>query len=272
MNAQEPRICIVGAGMSGTLMGIRLKQAGLEDFVIYEKASSVGGTWRENSYPGLTCDVPSFFYSYSFEPNLNWSHRFSPGPEIRAYFEGVAEKYELLPYISFGQEVTSARYDDGQWAIETASGEKRSVDVLITACGPLHSWRMPDIDGLEKFDGDLVHSAAWNHDVPLAGKRIGVVGTGSSAVQMMAPLSEKASHLTMFQRTAQWIVPMGNHRYTDAERQRKRRFPILGRLSRRYYQWMFESFSNAVVVPGKRRQAVADRCRKHLASVEDPEL
>jgi cation diffusion facilitator CzcD-associated flavoprotein CzcO len=131
---------------------------------------------------------------------------------------------------------------------------------------------MPDIEGLEKFGGDLIHSAAWNHDLPLAGKRIGVVGNGSSGVQMMAPLSEVASRLTLFQRTAQWIMPMGNHRYTDAERQRKRRFPILGRLARMYYQQMFESFSNAVVVPGKRRQAVANRCRKYLASVEDPEL
>ena len=119
--------------MSGLVMGIRLLKAGIQSFRIYEKATSVGGTWRENTYPGLTCDVPSHFYSYSFEPNLEWSHRFSSGPEILAYFERVAEKYGLLPYISFNQEITSARYESGRWSIETRTGEKTEADVLIAA-------------------------------------------------------------------------------------------------------------------------------------------
>jgi cation diffusion facilitator CzcD-associated flavoprotein CzcO len=269
---RDPEVCIVGAGMSGLLMGIRLKQAGIESFRIHEKASSLGGTWRENTYPGLTCDVPSFFYSYSFEPNLDWSRRFSPGPEILAYFQHVAEKYGLLPHIAFDSKITGARYEQGRWSIETSRGEKTAVDVLVTASGALHQWRYPEIDGLEKFEGAKFHSAAWDHGVKLEGKRIGVVGNGSSGVQMMAPLSEVASHLTMFQRTAQWIAPVGNHVYTPAETRRKHRIPFLARLARFYYQQMFEVFSVAVVEPGRRRRGVAERCRNYLASVEDPEL
>ena len=272
MSARDPRICIIGAGMSGLLMAIRLKEAGIEDFRIYEKAASVGGTWRENTYPGLTCDVPSFFYSYSFEPNADWTHRFPPGPEILTYFQRVAEKYDLLKYISFGQEVESARWEDGAWSIETASGEKTTADVLIAACGPLHKKHYPQIDGIESFEGAIFHSAAWDHDVELAGKRIGVVGTGSSAVQMMAPLSKVASHLTMFQRTAQWIVPLGNKAYSRRWRRLNRLFPILGKLTRMYYQRMYESFSIAVVKDGVRRRTIAKQCRNNLASVEAPEL
>ncbi len=272
MSQRDLEICIVGAGMSGLLMGIRLREAGIGNFRIYEKAESLGGTWRENTYPGLTCDVPSFFYSYSFAPNLDWSHRFSPGPEILAYFQRVAEQHELLPHIRFNQKITRAHYQDGHWVIETASGEKTTADVLITATGALHQWHYPKIDGLEKFEGGMFHSAAWDHDVPLAGKRIGVVGNGSSGVQMMKPLSEVASHLTMFQRTPQWIAPLGNRKYSSEQRSRKRRFPWLAKLARMYYQRTFEAFSAAVVEPGRRRQAVADRCRRHLAEVEDPEL
>ncbi len=272
MSKRSPTVCVVGAGMSGLLMGIRLKEAGIESFRIYEKAASLGGTWRENTYPGLTCDVPSFFYSFSFEPNLDWSRRFSPGPEILAYFERVAKKYDLFPHITFNEKISGARYEGGRWSIETASGEKTTADIVVTACGALHQWKVPQIDGLEKFEGAMFHSAEWDHDVELAGKRIGVVGNGSSGVQMMAPLSEVASRLTLFQRTAQWIMPIGNKEYSAAERRRTRRFPFLAWFARKYFQRTFETFSAAVVQEGARRRAVADRCRKYLASVEDPEL
>ena len=272
MSQRDLEICIVGAGMSGLLMGIRLKRAGITSFRIIEKNPSVGGTWRDNRYPGLTCDVPSYFYSYSFEPNLEWSRRFSPGPEIRAYFERVAEKYGVLPYITFNEKIESARHENGRWSIETSSGEKIVADVLITATGALHQWQMPKIDGLEKFEGGLFHSAAWNADVPLEGKRVGVIGNGSSGVQMMAPLSRLASRLTLFQRTAQWIMPMGNPRYSADQLRWTRRIPLLAWLKRLYYQRMFETFSIAVVEPGRRREAIAAGCRKSLASVEDPEL
>jgi cation diffusion facilitator CzcD-associated flavoprotein CzcO len=269
--SRELRICIVGAGMSGIAMGIALRRAGIESFEIYEKADKVGGTWRENRYPGLTCDVPSHFYSYSFEPNPAWSHRFSPGPEIQQYFEGVAEKYGVLPHCRFRNEVRSAHYRDGRWQIET-SDRRLEADVLISAWGALHQKKYPQIDGLEKFAGACFHSADWDDEFPLAGKRIGVIGTGSSAVQMMEPLSKVASHLTMFQRTAQWIMPVGNVAYTDDQLERAKKIPFLVRLVRLYYQRSFEAFSSAVVKQGRLRKAMADRCRAHLETVRDPVL
>jgi len=272
MTARSPEIAIVGAGMSGLLMGIELRRAGFEHFRIFEKADSIGGTWRENTYPGLACDVPSFFYSYSFEPNLDWSSRFSPGPEILAYFERVAAKYDLLSHVRFGELVAAARYRDGGWSIETGSGEQHRADVLVLATGPLHKRSYPAIEGLGTFAGAQFHSAAWDHGVPLEGKRIGVIGTGSTGVQMTAPLSEIAEHLTIFQRTAQWIMPVGNIRYSEEQRRRKHRFPFLAKLTRWFYQAMYESSSVAVVRPGRLRQMIADRCHAHLATVKDEEL
>jgi cation diffusion facilitator CzcD-associated flavoprotein CzcO len=257
--------------MSGLLMGIRLQKADMR-FRILEKAASVGGTWRENTYPGLTCDVPSFFYSYSFEPNLDWTHRFSPGPEIRDYFERTAGKYDLLKHISFGETVTSARYEDGGWTIETGGGEQIRADVLIDATGPLHIKNYPKIPGLESFEGAIFHSADWDHDVDLRDKRIGVVGNGSTGVQMMEPLSEVASHLTMFQRTAQWIFPVGNKAYSERERRWTRRLPILAKLTRAFYKRIFDLGSVGVVEDGYWRRRMARGCRDHLATVEDPEL
>jgi cation diffusion facilitator CzcD-associated flavoprotein CzcO len=272
MARRDLDVCIIGAGMSGLLMGIVLRRAGIQRFRILEKASSVGGTWRENRYPGLTCDVPSHFYSYSFAPNPDWSHRFSPGPEIRAYFERVADEYGVLPHVTFGEEVAGARREDSRWAIHTKSGKRFDADVLIHACGPLHVKKYPDFEGMQSFAGAMFHSADWPDDQDLAGRRIGVVGTGSSAVQMMEPLSRVASHLSMFQRTAQWIMPIGNRRYTDAQRRRARLLPFIPWIARRYYRFAFESFSNAVVEPGKRRQAMTRRCRRHLRKIRDPEL
>jgi len=263
--------CIIGAGMSGLLMGIRLRQAG-KRFRILEKAQSVGGTWRENTYPGLSCDVPSFFYSYSFEPNLDWSHRFSPGPEIRDYFERTARKYDLLPDIDFGTQVTSARFEEGRWSLETDKGESLRADVLVDATGPLHLKNHPEIPGLESFEGKLFHSADWDHDYPLEGKRIGVVGNGSTGVQMMQPLSEVAAELILFQRTPQWIFPVGNKRYSERERALTRRFPVLGQLTRALYKRLFDAASVGVVEDGYWRRRMSKGCRDYLAQISDPEL
>jgi cation diffusion facilitator CzcD-associated flavoprotein CzcO len=271
-SGRELEVCVVGAGMSGILMGKRLRDAGIERFRIFEKASSVGGTWRENTYPGLTCDVPSLFYSYSFEPNPEWTHRFPPQPEILAYFQRCAEKHGVMPHITLDTRVESAHYEDCGWRIRTSDGRETRADVLISACGALHQWHYPKIDGLESFAGAWFHSAEFDHSVQLEGRRIGVVGNGSSGVQMMAPLSEQARHLILFQRTPQWIMPMGNVEYTPAQRARLRGFPLLARLTRWYYKQLFEAFSVGVVKPGRRRNAVAKACRDYLASVKDPEL
>jgi len=265
-------VAVVGAGMSGLLMGIRLKEAGIDNFRIYEKASSIGGTWRENRYPGLSCDVPSFFYSYSFEPKLDWTHRFSPGPEIRAYFEDVADKYDIRRFISFEDPIVSARYGHGGWSIQTGQGEHVCADVLIAATGPLHHKNYPPIPGIEDFAGAAFHSADWDDSAELKGRRIGVIGNGSTGVQMMTPLSEVASRLTMFQRTAQWIYPVGNVRYTEEQRARKKRFPILAWLTRQFFKYSFELSSAAVVKPGRLRRNLSKGCKGYLNTIADPEL
>lgn len=271
MRSAELETCIIGAGMSGLLMGIRLQKAG-KRFHIYEKANSVGGTWRANSYPGLSCDVPSFFYSYSFEPNLDWTHRFSPGPEIREYFERVAEKYDLLRHISFGETITSARYEKGGWEIGTSGGDHIRADVLIDATGPLQIKNIPEIPGLESFEGTLFHSAEWDHSVELARKRIGVIGNGSTGVQMTEPLSLVAERLTMFQRTPQWIFPVGNKRYSERERRWTRRLPVLATLTRWLFKSLFDIGAAGVIEDGFWRRNMANGCRNHLATVADPEL
>jgi cation diffusion facilitator CzcD-associated flavoprotein CzcO len=262
---------VIGAGMSGLLMGIRLRRAGIR-FSILEKADAVGGTWRENRYPGLTCDVPSFFYCYSFEPNPDWSRRFSPGPEIRAYFERVAEKYGLLEHIRFGTTVTRARFEKGRWTVGTSDGDEISADVMVDATGPLHLKSYPETPGLETFAGRAFHSADWDDDLDLAGKRVGVIGNGSTGVQMMEPLSEVASHVTMFQRTAQWILPIGNKRYSDSERRWTRRLPFLGTLTRIFFKRLFDIGSAGVTSDGYWRRRMSNGCREYLASVKDEAL
>ncbi|MBJ19451.1 MAG: monooxygenase [Deltaproteobacteria bacterium] len=268
----ELEVAIVGAGMSGMAMAIELRKAGIENFRIFEKADSIGGTWRENRYPGLSCDVPSFFYSYSFEPNLDWTHRFSPGHEILAYFKRVAEKCDLLRSISFGESVERASYEDGAWTIETSAGNRCRAEVLVAATGPLHHKNYPEIEGLDSFEGAQFHSADWDDDLDLNDKRIGVIGNGSTGVQMMRPLSEKASQLTMFQRTAQWVFPIGNKPYSEGARKWKRRLPILARITREFYKRLFEMSSVGVVEEGYFRRRMAKGCRDHVMTIEDPEL
>lgn len=193
---KNPRIAIAGAGMSGICMGIKLKAAGIDSFTIYEKAAEVGGTWRENTYPGLSCDVPSRYYSFSFAPNPDWSSYYSPGGEIQRYLEGIADRYGLRRHIEFGKEVVGASFEDGRWRVRTGDGGESEVDFLISACGFLHHPRYPDIPGLDSFEGAAFHSARWDHDVELRGKRIGVVGNGSSGIQIVADLADVAGRLT----------------------------------------------------------------------------
>ncbi len=259
--------------MSGICMGIKLKQAGIESFTIYEKAARVGGTWRENTYPGLECDVPSRFYSYSFEPNPDWTKYYSPGSEIQRYFEGVADRYGMHSHTRFGKEVERAEFEDGSWRIRMRDGEETEADFLISACGVLHHPRYPSIPGLESFAGDVFHSARWDHDVALEGRRIGMIGTGSTGVQITCALSEVAGRLEIFQRTAQWVFPGQNPSYRALTRRIMRRFPILNRLSYRFWQKYFEHLiGRAVVQPGWQRRFVDTLCRLNLRRVRDPLL
>lgn len=268
----HPRIAIIGAGMSGMLMAIKLLKQGINHFVIFEKAASVGGTWRENRYPGVACDVASFSYCYEFEPNPDWSHRFSPGPEIRGYFERTAEKYGLLPYIRFSSTVVRAEFKEPQWFLQLENGDLEVFDVVVAATGPLRERKYPEIQGRDTFAGASFHTADWQDDLSLVGKRVGVIGTGSSSVQMVAPLSEQVAHLSLFQRTAQWIMPTPNPRYAPWQQWLKRRVPLLGWLTRKFYDWVGEQFGRAALYDGWRRKFVGWACRHHLSSVKDAAL
>jgi cation diffusion facilitator CzcD-associated flavoprotein CzcO len=217
--AERPlRVVVIGAGMSGILAGIKLSKAGVDDFVIYEKADRVGGTWRENTYPGLTCDTPSHHYTYTFERNPGWSSYLPPGPEIQDYFEATSRKYGVAEHIRFNEEIDSAEYRDGRWHLRLKSGQFDVADVVIAATGVLHHPSTPDIKGMDSFRGKLFHSSRWDHSVSLEGKRIAVIGTGSTGVQILSALSGKVVHIEHYVRTPQWIMPVENTPYSEAQR------------------------------------------------------
>jgi cation diffusion facilitator CzcD-associated flavoprotein CzcO len=271
----KPRFLIIGAGMSGILSAIRLKEAGLDNFAIYEKADRLGGTWRENTYPGISCDVPSHFYCYSFALNPEWSHRFSPGAEIQAYFEDVARRYGVDSLIQYRKEIARCEFDHGRWKIEMADGSRDEGDFVIAATGVLHHPNYPDIAGLDSFEGAMFHSARWNHHVPLSGKRVGVIGTGSSAIQIVAAVVDQVAELALFQRTPQWIMPMGNPAYGEEEKGEFRTHPEAIEQLRSEISRMFtDGFANHLAdVNSLQLQAIHDACVANLEnSVRDPEL
>ncbi len=216
--ARDLRIVVIGAGMAGILAAIKLREAGYTNFVIYEKADRLGGTWRENTYPGIACDVPAHLYTYTFEPNPHWSHVFAPGDEIQAYFEGVAKKYAVMPSIKFNTEITRCVFESGRWQLTTKQGHSDSADAVIAATGVLHYPKMPEIPGLDDFKGACFHSARWNHDVAVEGKRVGVIGTGSTAIQITSALVDKVAKFELFQRTPQWVMAIDNPAYSAEER------------------------------------------------------
>jgi cation diffusion facilitator CzcD-associated flavoprotein CzcO len=268
------RLAVIGAGMAGILSAIKLDEAGLTDFTVYEKADRLGGTWRENTYPGLACDVPSHLYSYSFALTPEWSHRFSPGPEIYDYFERVAREHDVIRYMRFGDEVTACTFADGRWRLETASGHRDDVDVVIAATGVLHHPRYPDIEGLDTFAGACFHSARWDPDVGVDGARVGIIGTGSTAVQMVGAITERVEKLVLFQRTAQWVMPQENPAYTDDEKDSFRDTPEHLRTLHANLADAFGIFANAVVdSTSPEIKMIEDACLANLEdNVRDPEL
>ncbi len=219
MAEKSLRTIIIGAGMAGMLAGIKLLERGETDFIIYEKGGSAGGTWRENTYPGLACDTPAHSYSYSFALNPEWSAFYAPGSEIKAYFEGIAERYGLMPFIRFSTEIDRCDWRDGRWHVTTKAGEVDSCDILVAASGVLHHPSVPAIPGLETFERPWFHSARWDHSVQLDGKRIGVIGNGSTGVQIVSALANRAARLVHFQRSPQWIMPCPDLQYTEADKQ-----------------------------------------------------
>ncbi len=272
---RDARFVIIGAGMSGILSAIKLREAGFDNFAIYEKADRLGGTWRENEYAGLACDVPSHLYCYSFAPNPDWSHRFSPGAEIQAYFEKVAHDYGIDELIRYGTEINHCEFEDGRWKIEASDGTKDEADFVIAATGVLHHPAYPDIEGLDSFEGPCFHSARWRHDVSFAGKRVGVIGTGSTAIQIVSALTDEVAEMSLFQRTPQWVMPQENPPYTEDEKDAFRKNPETMQQLRDDVALLFaEHFSNAVVdANSPELTAIHDACVENLeTSVRDPEL
>lgn len=273
--ADPLRFAVIGAGMAGILAAVKLREAGFTDITVYEKAERLGGTWRENIYPGVACDVPSHLYSYSFAPNPEWSRVFSGGSEILGYLEDVARRFGVEKHVEYRTEISHLAFEGGRWHLTTTDGREDVADVVVAATGVLHHPAYPELPGLDSFAGPVFHSARWDPAVPLAGARVGIVGTGSSAVQITAALAGVVGELHLFQRTPQWVLPVPNPPIDDETRDRYRSEPAAMVEARAELATMFEEgFANAVVdrdSPQVRRLQVA--CTANLEqSVADPVL
>ena len=240
---EHVRVFVVGAGFAGLGAAIKLDEAGLPDFLVVDKGDSVGGTWRDNTYPGAACDVPSQLYSFSFAPNPEWSRSFSPQPEIQAYLEDVARRSGVLDRFRFGVTVEDATWDEDDlvWQVSTSVG-RLTADILISGSGGLSEPKLPDIEGIDTFAGEIFHSARWNHDYDLTGKRVAVIGTGASAIQIVPEIAERVAHLDVYQRTAPWVIPRHDRAYTGLERFGFRHVPLFQKAYRTAIYWAREGF------------------------------
>lgn len=252
-------------------MGKRLREAGIDDFVILDKASGVGGTWWYNTYPGAECDVQSHLYSFSFEPKLDWSRPYAGQAEILGYFNHVADKYGLRPHIRFDTTITAARWSDtdDRWRVTTADGRTYEAEVVVSAIGMFNNIVWPQIDGIADFKGDYWHSARWNHDIDLTGKHVGVVGIAASAIQFVPQIAPKVGSLHLYQRTANWVVPKGNEPYTQEQIDYYRAHPEAVRKSREdlYNVWnSLCTFQEKALMKKIEESGLA-----RIAEVKDPE-
>lgn len=251
---ETARVVIIGAGFAGIGVAVRLKQAGIEDFVLLERELDPGGTWRDNTYPGVACDIPSMLYSFSFAPNPRWSHGYSDGGEILAYLREVIREYDLVDRIRYGRNVVGLDFDEGAgvWRVRAAidGGEEvleaRSV---VMATGPLSTASLPSIDGIEDYRGHTVHSAHWNPDLDVTGMAVAVIGTGASAVQIVPELVERADRVAVFQRTPGWVLPRPQYRVPDWARAMYQRLPLTEDLARTALFWVHEVMGLGVVWP-----------------------
>lgn len=267
-------VAILGAGFAGLGMAIRLKQRGVSDFTVIEREATVGGTWAVNTYPGCACDVPSHLYSFSFAPNPDWTRAYSPQPEIQTYLRSCAQRYAIMPHIRFNTELLASIWSDTErrWLLRTSRGAL-TADILILGQGPLSEPRLPNIPGIETFAGAIFHSARWNHDYDLTGKRVAVIGTGASSIQVTPAIQPKVARLTLFQRTPAWIMPRNDHPIPAWRRALYQKIPATQRIVRDSIYWQNEARVLAfarfpAIVPVI--EAVA---RAHLArQAQDPEL
>jgi cation diffusion facilitator CzcD-associated flavoprotein CzcO len=234
-------VAIVGGGFGGVAAAVELRRRGIENFVVLERGDRLGGVWRANTYPGAACDVPSALYSLSFAPHPGWSRRFSPGAEIQTYLEDVARRHDVLDRVRFDSDVERAVFDEstGRWRLEIGGGVEIESDVLITACGQLTRPAIPDVPGLDRFAGPMFHSAHWDHDHDFSGRRVAVLGTGASAIQFVPAIAPQVEHLTVFQRSAPWVLPKTDKAYAERTKRLYRRHPWLQRLWRLgWWAWL----------------------------------
>ncbi|MFG2280574.1 flavin-containing monooxygenase [Streptomyces asoensis] len=271
---EHVRVAVIGSGFGGLGAAVRLRREGITDFVVLERAGSVGGTWRDNSYPGCACDVPSHLYSFSFAPNPDWPRTFSGQEHIRAYLEHVADSFGLRPHLRFDTEVLRTTWDAQElcWDIETTGGRYRA-DVVVSATGPLSDPKVPQIPGLDTFPGKVFHSARWDHDADLTGQRVAVVGTGASAIQIVPAVQPDVSRLTLFQRTPPWVMPRVDRAVSGAERALHRALPATARM-RRGLLWGIRELQVQAFTKHPNQLGLVERLAKQnmARAIKDPAL
>ncbi|MBW2498865.1 MAG: NAD(P)/FAD-dependent oxidoreductase [Deltaproteobacteria bacterium] len=268
------RIAVIGAGPSGLATGHELLARGFTNFTIFEKSDAPGGTWHNESYPGLACDVWAHSYTFSYRPNPDWTASFVEQPEIEAYLQRCAIEFGLDPHIRLNARITQAHYQQGGfWKIRTAEGQSFEFDVVINAMGNQHTALYPDVKGMNSFEGESWHSTEWRHDVDLTGKHIAIVGSAASAVQIVPEVAKQAARVTVLQRTPNWIMPRGRRFYSEAKRAWYRRIPALVRFTQWTQRFMMSFVHEAATIGHKRMEQFEARARKFIdETIDDPEL
>lgn len=268
-------VIVIGAGFAGVCMGIKLREQGITNFQILEKHDDVGGTWYANTYPGATCDIPSHFYSFSFAPNPDWSHLYSPQPEILQYIRDCVDRFGLRPHLRMGQEVSALVFDEtrGLWDVRLTGGETLRARFVVNGMGGLHRPAWPDIPGRDAFRGVTMHTALWDHDFDPKGKTIAVIGSAASAIQVIPKLAKTAARVDVYQRTPNYIAPRGDFAYSERQKRLFKRFPAWQRL----YRWFIMKRLDVLLFPlvhnPKRRDMLSRRIGAYLAkAVKDPDL
>ena len=273
MNNTEPRIGVIGAGPTGIACGRELLQNGYRNFTIFEAMDAPGGTWRVQSYPGLACDVWAHSYSFSYAPNPNWSANFVERAEIQAYLAKCWKDFGLEPYTRFNTSIASAHWTGTHWDITTKDGATFELDILVNAMGNQHTPLYPNVPGRDEFEGDSWHAARWNHDVDLSGKRVVVVGSAASAVQIVPEVAKVAKHVTVLQRSPNWIMPRNRRFYTDREKKSMKRFPVLIEATRRVQAFLMGQVEHAATLGHPRMRQFEWFAKRYLdKTIDDPEL
>lgn len=270
----DMRIAIIGAGPAGIGAGYELLKQGFTEFTIFDTLDAPGGTWHLHSYPGLACDVWAHSYTFSYAPNPDWTASFVNQPEIQAYLQRCATEFGLDPHLTLNTRIDSAEYiDDGRWKLTDQNGTSYEFDAVINAMGNQHTPLFPDVEGMDSFQGPSFHGTRWDHSVDLKGKRVAIVGSAASAVQIVPEVAKEVAHLTVLQRSANWIMPRGKKDYSDGQRKNWRRFPFLIKLLRKWQATMMGQVEHAVTIGHNRMGQFEDVVKKFIdKSIDDPEL